>query len=72
MKTKVIALFVFATLFAWTQSVSANPSKEKAAIAAATQWLEKVDQGKYSDSWTTAASFFKSKVTNTQCTQTLW
>jgi hypothetical protein len=43
-------------------------SKEKATTAARA-WLQLVDQGKYAESWESAASFFKSRVTKEQWIQ---
>jgi Protein of unknown function (DUF4019) len=36
--------------------------KEKAAQAAAEQWLQLVDTGKYAESWEQAAAFFRSAI----------
>ena len=47
-------------------SLSAKADKEAAALEAATQWLKIVDTGDYAASWAQAATFFKSKVTESQ------
>jgi hypothetical protein len=45
--------------------------KEKAAITAAEQWLALVDAGKYAESWTEAAGYFKNAVTQEKWAQSL-
>jgi Protein of unknown function (DUF4019) len=47
------------------------PEKEKAAITAAEQWLALVDAGKYAESWTEAAGYFKNAVTQEKWAQSL-
>ncbi len=44
---------------------------EKAAIAVAEKWLGLVDEGKYAESWTEAAGYFKNAVTQDQWAQSL-
>jgi hypothetical protein len=44
---------------------------ERAAIAAAEKWLGLVDEGKYAESWTEAAGYFKNAVTQDQWAQSL-
>lgn len=61
-------------LFGWTLAVALsaiscggaganNPDAEKAADAAARQWLERVDKGQYGESWDDAASVFRGAIT---------
>jgi hypothetical protein len=60
----LLVLFLSAILVAsWVQTAPADSSKEKAAEATARIWLSLVDQGKYAESWTEAASYFKAAVT---------
>ena len=44
---------------ATNRTVQDGLAKQKAAIAAAEKWLALVDAGKYSASWTDAATYFK-------------
>jgi hypothetical protein len=48
-----------------------DSDKEKAAVAAAEEWLIMVDQGKYAESWKEAAQFFKNAVNQKQLEQSL-
>jgi hypothetical protein len=50
---------------------SQGPERETAAIAAAEQWLGLVDEGKYAESWTEAAGYFKNAVAQEQWGQSL-
>ena len=58
------------SLFSVT-GMTAEPEKEKAAVAAAEKWLKMVDQGKYSQSWQEAAQYFKNAVKKEQWVATL-
>jgi hypothetical protein len=51
--------------------VAGDSDKEKAAVAAAEEWLIMVDQGKYAESWKEAAQFFKNAVNQKQLEQSL-
>ena len=48
-----------------------DTDKEKAAVAAAEEWLTMVDHGKYQESWTKAAQYFKNAVMQQQWEQSL-
>lgn len=48
-----------------------NPEKEGAAVSAAEKWLAAIDEGKYSESWREAASYFKTAVQQEQWEQSL-
>lgn len=48
-----------------------DSDKEKAAIGAAEAWLSLVDSGKYGQSWSEAAGFFKGAVTKAQWGQSV-
>ena len=48
-----------------------DSDKEKAAVAAAEEWLTMVDHGKYIESWKEAAQYFKNAVKKQQWEQSL-
>jgi len=48
-----------------------DSDKEKAAVAAAEEWLTMVDDGKYVESWNEAAQYFKNAVKQQQWEQSL-
>ncbi len=60
-------------IFALTASISfaADSAKEKAAGMAADKWLALVDNGRYADSWTEAAEYFRSAVNQTHWEQSV-
>jgi len=70
MKFAMIPVFVavLACAAAFGQSAGDQDNKAKVAVAteAAQKWLKLVDDGKYSESWDTAAALFKDKVTKEQ------
>jgi len=45
------------------QAATADEARERAALAAAEQWLAAVDQGHYAETWSEAATFFRNAVT---------
>ena len=49
----------------------ASEEKEAQALAAARTWLAFVDEGKYGDSWETAAAYFKRAITREKWEQML-
>lgn len=49
----------------------ADSEKEKAGVVAAEEWLTKVDQRKYAESWKDAAQYFKNAVKQEQWEQPL-
>lgn len=53
----ILGLKVFS---AWLQT--RNPKAEQAAIEAAQEWLQGVDEEKYDESWVAAARLFQEKV----------
>jgi hypothetical protein len=73
-RSVVLGLFL-AVVFVAGRAAAAEPAKdatkekEKLAVAAATSWLDLVDQGKYADSWKDAAEFFKGAITAEQWAQ---
>jgi hypothetical protein len=52
-------------------AVAQDPGKEKAAVAAAEEWLSLVDSGNYGQSWREAAVYFKNAVTEEKWAQSL-
>ncbi|MEZ5414177.1 MAG: M56 family metallopeptidase [Opitutaceae bacterium] len=68
--------FAFGLLFATTllvQTIRAEDEDQMkaAAVSAASQWLELLDQQQYTASWDDASPFFKSKVSRKQWSETL-
>lgn len=49
----------------------ADEAKERAALAAAEQWLAAVDQGQYARTWKEAASVFRNAVTQASWEQSI-
>ena len=64
------SISIFFTIFLFLSSAvfaqEDNEKNEKAAIAAAQEFLALVDSGQYEESWVEASSFFKSQVTQEQ------
>lgn len=59
-------------LVAFTVSLRAGSAeKEKAAVTAAENWLAKVDEARYAESWKGAAELFRKAVTQAQWDQSL-
>ena len=63
----VMALLVFSVCF---PSI-ASEEKEMAALSAARAWLALVDEGKYGESWETAALYFQNAIPKEQWEQML-
>ena len=59
------------SLVFYAQTLRADEAAEKAAQAAAKQWLALVDQGKYAESWQGAAAYFKHAVPEKQWLQSM-
>ena len=53
------------------QGVEADEAKERAALAAAEQWLAAVDDGQYAATWKEAASYFRSAVSRDDWEQSM-
>ncbi len=49
----------------------ASEEKENKAVEAAEKWLTLIDEGKYGESWETAAVYFKNAITKGEWEQTL-
>ncbi|MGD9350150.1 MAG: DUF4019 domain-containing protein [Desulfobacterales bacterium] len=70
--TKILVVWgVTIVVLCFACRVTADVDKETAAVAAATAWLTLIDNGKYDDSWETAASYFKGAITKEYWQQTL-
>ncbi len=57
-------------LLSWIPAI-ANEIAEKKAVEASDTWLTLIDNGQYSESWKTAADFFKNAVNQEQWNQSL-
>lgn len=69
MKRRYLAACVGFLVFILSSGLSlAGPSEEKAAVKGAQDWLALIDTGKYSGSWTEAATLFKGAVSKDQWT----
>ena len=55
----------------FSSSSMASEEKEAQALTAARTWLALVDEGKYVDSWATAAAYFKNAITKEKWEQML-
>jgi hypothetical protein len=72
MKTaKFVVLLFCLSLVVTALHLLADEASEKAAQAAASEWLSLVDQGKYAESWETAAGYFKNAVPEKQWLQSM-
>ena len=67
----IFFLIGFWLLWATGSCAAQEQEKQKAAIAGAKEWLGLVDQGKYAESWTQAAAYFKNAVTPEKWQQSL-
>lgn len=54
------------SIFVISCAAPSNPEAEKAASAAASEWLALVDEGRYGDSWQHASELFRVAVTKEQ------
>ena len=68
---KFVVLLSCLSLVVCSQTLLADEAAEKAAQAAAEEWLALVDQGQYVESWGTAASYFKNAVPEKQWVQSM-
>ncbi len=65
----VIGLAILGLCFSC--NASSSEAKEEAAVQAANAWLALVDEGKFGESWETAAQYFKNAITKEKWEQTL-
>ena len=68
---KLISLIILAMIAAGTVLAQDAEQKKKDAQAAAEGWLKLVDDGKYGESWKTAAEYFRNAVPQAQWEQQL-
>jgi hypothetical protein len=71
MSRQIIFLLVLSLSLLGPLAEAQNTKKEKAAVAAAEQWLLLVDAGKYEESWKEAAEYFKNAVSQDTWHQSL-
>ena len=69
-KLSALIMMALLGLFVCNYSIAAD-GKEAKAVETSKKWLSLVDDGKYSDSWETAADYFKAAITKTQWVQAI-
>ena len=62
MRSFMFSLLGLCMVLSVSASAIADSHKERAAVVAAQAWLNKVDQGKYAESWNDAAQYFKNAI----------
>jgi hypothetical protein len=71
MVRNIISLLGLFLLLSVSVVAAGDSEKEKAAVAAAEEWLAMVDDGKYVESWKEASQYFKNAVKREQWEQSL-
>lgn len=71
MMVKALLFLSCFSLILCARNLPADEAAEKAAQLAAKQWLALVDQGKYAESWQTAAAYFKNALPEEQWLQSM-
>jgi len=66
---KIFGMVILGLYFSYNSM--ASELKEAAAVEAANAWLALIDDGKYGESWETAALYFKNAITKEKWEQTL-
>ena len=66
-----IAICLMFLFFSGAVVIAGSLEKEGAALSAAEKWLIMIDEGKYSESWRDAASYFRNAVKQEQWEQSL-
>ncbi|MCG2721717.1 MAG: DUF4019 domain-containing protein [Thermodesulfovibrionales bacterium] len=69
MKKMMNIVFYLAAVVFLSGVCIAGGAKEEKAVKAADAWLKLVDDGKYNESWETAAQYFKNSLTSAQWEQ---
>ncbi len=64
-------LVVMALILLCSNPLFADQVKEKDAVQAARSWLALVDHGKYAESWTYSAEYFKNAISKSKWNKTL-
>jgi len=62
MAGRIAPVIIVGLIVAGVSGIAAEPEKEKAAVAAAENWVALVDVGKYADSWKESAEYFRNAV----------
>ena len=68
---KVTCIAVIVLILSVTAAVAGNSMKESAAVSSAENWLNMIDEGKYSSSWKEAAELFRNAIKQEQWEQSL-
>jgi hypothetical protein len=71
MRASAVILLTMGMLLCFWGKAQSRPEVERAALEAATSWLNLVDQEKYGESWEEAASYFKGAVSKEQWQQSM-
>lgn len=71
MKRCTICLLVLCLSLLVSSAAAQSLEMEKAALAAAEQWLSLVDSGDYGQSWMEAAGYFRNAITKEKWVQSL-
>ncbi len=67
----IACLTILGLLISVVAASAADSDKEMAAVSAAEKWLALIDEGKYAESWTEAATFFRNALPQNQWEQSL-
>jgi len=70
-KHQKIGILLLALFLGLCLAARASEEKEVLAVEASKSWLALVDEGKHSESWETAAEYFKNAVTKEQWERSL-
>ena len=71
MVRKIACLIIVGMILVVVSGAVADSDKEKVAESVALKWLNVVDDGRYADSWSETAIFFRNAVTKEQWEQSL-
>ena len=66
MRSKIAFSVLFCFFVVVPAGRASDAGKEKTAASSGEKWLGLIDQGRYGESWTEAAAFFKSSVAKAQ------
>jgi hypothetical protein len=68
---RIVCLVVIGLIAAAVPGLTAEPLKEKAAVAAAEKWLSLVDREQYGESWKETSAYFRNAVKQEQWEQSM-
>ncbi|MBF0121536.1 MAG: DUF4019 domain-containing protein [Desulfobacterales bacterium] len=68
---RISILVAISLIILGSYCIAGDSEKEKLALLAAQKWIMIVDEGKYTESWTEAAEYFKNTVKQDQWEQAL-